>query len=564
MINLNASHTSTIAFPEVAISVWRTHAVRPWLLLAFGLVVLGAGLRIAFLMPRADLFEDDQRQHVFWAYREADSDLFKNDLMADHFASSAMAPAGYAYLYSTLAKWIDAQLAAEIGAMVIMLLAVVLMYHTGKAMTPTNSPLGGVAALLVFFVLTFPKVQVMRAFLPAMLQRSFEPLLTMLTLYGLVKGRLVVIGVAMLMASLVYPIALANIGLSTLIVEAIRLVRTRRMPRGWIWAGLLAVAALGVLAWRDVPKEFGPLVTGAESRDMPIFNLGGRQQMYGVGAMHYYFEQPETGLRVSPAKLFVCFAVLATVVALGGVRNIPFALVGFFVASLLTWMAAHLLLFNLYMPGRHPKVAWFLVFAFAAAAPALWEKIAGVGAGRRFLDFFMRPRVAWSASILLLVIYATGWATIQVRASAPKPANVRELYAFVQSLPKDALLAGYPDDMDNIPLICQRSVLANRETALAYYMDYFREMERRIAGCLAACYASDWSAVDRLQREYGVDVFIVNLERFNPPAVEPWLARVAAPFIEDGQKNGFVLKNPPPERVLYRGGTFLAVRVGPS
>ncbi|HWL93676.1 MAG TPA: hypothetical protein VNT79_09075 [Phycisphaerae bacterium] len=544
-------------------AIWRTPAARPWIFLAFALVILGGAIRLAFLMSRSDRFEDDQRQHVFWAYREGDPELFKNDLVTEHYASSAMAPLGYKFLHSTIAKMMDAQLGAEIGASCLMLIGIALIYKTGKTVTATNSPIGGVVALLTFFLLSFPKVEVMRPFLPAMLQRSFEPVLTMLTLIGLVRGRVILVGFTMLLAALVYPIALANIGLSTLIVEGTRLIRTRTLPRGWLLAAILAAGSIGVLAARHVPEKFGALITAGEAREMPIFQVGGRQQMFGAGATTYFFDQPETGLRISLPKFVAAMIVLSILLAIVGLRRIPFALWAFFAASVISWTAAHLLLFKLYMPGRHPKVAWFFVFAAAAIAPPLWEKFSRAEWGGRIVRLLMKPRVAWSGALIVPAVYSIGWGSIQIRANAPAPAEIRELNEFVKSLPKKTLLAGYPEDVDDIPLVCQRSVLVSRETALAFYMGFFREMEIRIRDCLAALYASDWAAVDHLHAKYGVNVFIVNIERFAPPYVEPWLLPVASAHIERGRQRGFVLKDPPTERVMFRRGPWTAVRVSP-
>ena len=39
--------------------------------------------------------------------------------------------------------------------------------------------------------------------------------------------------------------------------------------------------------------------------------------------------------------------------------------------------------------------------------------------------------------------------------------NKKELYDFISTLPKKALIAGHPEEMDEIPLIAKRKVLFN-------------------------------------------------------------------------------------------------------
>jgi hypothetical protein len=143
-----------------------------------------------------------------------------------------------------------------------------------------------------------------------------------------------------------------------------------------------------------------------------------------------------------------------------------------------------------------------------------------------------------------------------------------EAAAFLRdNTPKDTLVAAHPFDADRIPLLARRSVLANRETAMAFFMGFYQKVPERIEAELAATYASDWADVDKLA-EYGVDVFFINTRRLwsqNSVAYHhPHRDRNMQRYRENREK-GFVLANPPPERVIYKSksGLVMLVRVGP-
>ena len=85
-----------------------------------------------------------------------------------------------------------------------------------------------------------------------------------------------------------------------------------------------------------------------------------------------------------------------------------------------------------------------------------------------------------------------------------------------------------------------------------------------------ACYADNWPDVDTLYYHFGVDVFIVSKRRYKqgvPPYTglyyEPFDSSIQRRFVH-GLRHGFVLLDPPSERVLFQQGDITIVRVGPS
>lgn len=90
-------------------------------------------------------------------------------------------------------------------------------------------------------------------------------------------------------------------------------------------------------------------------------------------------------------------------------------------------------------------------------------------------------------------------------------------------------------------------------------------MAERLAAVLAAYHTSNFAAVDLLYDRYGVDAFVVKQGRYVPDAslyCEPFLDTVREQW-RQVRRAGFVLRDPPAERILFHRGIFTIVRVGP-
>jgi hypothetical protein len=95
-------------------------------------------------------------------------------------------------------------------------------------------------------------------------------------------------------------------------------------------------------------------------------------------------------------------------------------------------------------------------------------------------------------------------------------ATVMPLYRYLQTLPQDVVIAGHPVEMDNIPLLARRKVLANQELALPYYTGYYAVVRQRLHDVLLAYYADDVQQVRDFVARYGVDYILLNTRHFEP------------------------------------------------
>jgi hypothetical protein len=128
----------------------------------------------------------------------------------------------------------------------------------------------------------------------------------------------------------------------------------------------------------------------------------------------------------------------------------------------------------------------------------------------------------------------------------PPPAE-REMLAFVSTLPKDALFAGSPCAIDNIPLFSKRRTLFDCERFTQPWI---------MRDALYAYYAADGATVGRFCRQYQVDYLVADSRTYT------------AEFLEAGQfffepynqalleriqgQSDFVLADLPADKIIFQ------------
>lgn len=517
--------------------------------------LLWAGPDIA----REDIFDDDAAHHIFWFYRYADPALFPNDLSLEYFTSGAVAPIGYKALYAALAPIVDVLAAAEWLSVALLGATVALAWMIGRALGDgRDGELKGLLCAVVMIGL-LPQSDLV----PAMgFQRTFAMPLTLLCLWALVAKKYVWVGVAWVLAALFYPIIIAVIGLASTIVFLIDLIRDRKMPGYWILNGVLGIAALAiVLLGSTTPEAVGPSVTFEQAMTMPEFGADGRQALFGTDWKNGLFRHHRTGLGWSPWLMLVMVGAFALATILGQRRQIsgPVVVVG--ITGLVLWAAARLTLFDLYLPNRHSRyaIAVLLIVGVAVAGYAVLK--ASVRLVSR-ISPEPSKRVAQAAAVLApLVVMAALAPSAWADFNRPVDEDLERTYDFLATLPKQTLIAAHPDLADYIPLRSKRSVLASTEGWIAFMLGYHERMTPRVAASLEAAYATDWEGITSALAPYGVEVFVSSEDVFTKSGYNPPLDTLASTLIARGRAEGFALRNPPAERVIFRSGDYVVVSV---
>lgn len=519
-----------------------------WIAILAFILTLTA-LRFGPNLLRDDIYDSDATHHVFWTYKYSDPELFVDDFASEYFASEVVAPRGYDALYRILGQVLDQQIAAELVGAVLFIVALLLAVQLGRRLDNDDEAFGAWMMVIVLAI----GIQELYLLPPMGLQRAFALPLTLWAALALVDRRLVQLGFVYLVAALFYPIVCATIGAATALILGWDLIRSRQLPRGWFWLGTLGVTALVLVALRQTPDGVGPMVTGSQALTMPEFGPDGRQKLFGEG-IRGFLSYHRTGFGLPlPWLVATTFAVI-----LLGLRKqlarIPSEIWVLTACAIAIWAIARSFMFILYLPARH--ASWVLptfsavCFAVLLSRPPLpdnWQRA------------FKRLVLAGGAILVVGSFAANAWQKV----SSQPNADFEQVIAYLQSTPKNTLIASHPLDADPIPLRARRSVLVSRETSISFMLGYYERARERIAASLTAGYATRWDQVDALAERWGVDMFLVTPGMWKRDSYDAPFDRLVNELRQDPD-GAFVLQNPPDSRVLFRAGNHILVRVGKS
>lgn len=139
--------------------------------------------------------------------------------------------------------------------------------------------------------------------------------------------------------------------------------------------------------------------------------------------------------------------------------------------------------------------------------------------------------------------------------------DLERAYVYLRSLPSDTLVAAHPTVADAIPLRTRHSVLASTETWISFQLGYRSQLVPRLDASLHAAYASTWQDFDSVLQPYGVDVFVVAPYQWGERSYSAPFEGLVTKLMQVGEQQGFVLRDPPPERILFRSGAVTVVKV---
>jgi hypothetical protein len=374
------------------------------------------------------------------------------------------------------------------------------------------------------------------------------------------------VGVAWLFAALFYPVILVVLGLTGAAVFISDMWRERRLPAAFWSNALLGAAALLIaIVSSRAPSGLGPTVTGDQAMIMAEFRPGGRLPMFGLPFSADWFNDHHLALGWPWYSAIPFGAALLFLWWTGQLRTIPYAGWALLAIGLGVWLFSRQILFTLYLPNRHARwsVACFVILAAAAVIGALTERV------------LTRRRLAENVQLTALLNGAIAVLAPLLVAAALLPGALRDLrqpvdsdleraYVFIASLPKDTLVAAHPDLADFVPLRSRRSVLVSTEIALPFMLGYYGQLRPRIIASLRAAYATSLAEMDESLRPFGTDVMLTRASVFQKPDYFRPYDQLTQELRERGRRRGFVLRSPPADRVLFRSGDVLIVRVDPG
>ncbi|WP_319422480.1 hypothetical protein [Pleurocapsa sp. FMAR1] len=469
------------------------------------------------------IVQDDARHHVVWLQKFIDPKLFPNDLIADYFQS--LAPLGFKALYFLMAKiGIQPIVLAKILPPILGLITTVYIYLFSLEILP----LASCAFLSSLFV---NQLIWLNDDLVSATPRAFLYPILAAFLYYLSKKELVACLLLMLLQGLFYPqlllVEIIVFSLNLLIVKDKILFKFTSQKEPYIWwilGGI--VTAIALFSQVQKPPELAILVTAQQMQQMPEFNSGGRTPFFGGGWFNYWLAG-DSGLSL-PLFPSVVWSGLALPFLLK--TKLPITklitkkisiLIQVAIASILMFIAAHILLPKLHLPNRYTYHSLRLVMAITTAIVLTIL----IDIAKNWLLKKLQSKTSFKTSEKIKIAVITIFSiTIIVLPAIPyvftnwcqnwKIGTATEIYQYLAGQPKDTLVASLSKDADNIPAFSQRSILIGGEFAFAYHPIYYNQFKQRTIDLLEAQYSPNPKVLKSFIQKYKVDYLLLDNNAF--------------------------------------------------
>jgi hypothetical protein len=448
--------------------------------------------------------QDDGRQFLLWMPRLRDPALLNGDLMADYWQS--VSPLLYRVPFQAVAALgIDPVVFGKFLAIPLLLLSAFAAWKLARALTPSPLTAFVAAAFTMGFILHEDSIYTASP-------RAFSHPLLLLFFLGLVRDRWpVILGSLFLLAAL-YPapalVALTVLGLSRIQVKPFAI--------DWSKRSLLVTGAAGVLVGLAFlpfllqTGPWGPTLTLEQARHLPnLMTPGGRSSIVDSAGNLGWHCSGRLGFlpALVPCDFGIPGATLWNLLLFGPYLWLAWqALHGrahrlwvlTLIAAAIWYAIAATVAFKLHLPGRYSqRILEVLQFLALGHLLGAWLE------RRLALPPTTGTRIgAGAIALFLIVSFLT---PVPDMRRPDDPALIRRIAA----LPATARFAGISEDLNFVPVLTGRSVLATPEHAIPYQLGYYTRINERLAASLAAVSTPDVSELRAIVTKYRIDYLLV-------------------------------------------------------
>jgi len=515
--------------------------------------------------------DDDVRMNMYWMRRFQDPALFQDDLLTDFAASPKYAPKGWAALYYIASYAIDPVRFSSVLPLILAPLTALYLFRLGSLI---RGNLAGMTLVSLYLIDVATN-----SIVPAGHARFLYHPLLIPFLYYLLSKKYPVVVALVAAAPLFYPplvpLCLVILAMNLWDLQRCRLALTRPAVLSLVLGFLLSFGSLAPAFVFYEDNRIGRMVTKEEALKMPEFYKGGREVYFRESWFKFLTFGNGGFVRAANVKSMFSLIILGAVIAVTLRRtsrlSLPQEVIYLPLASLVMYLLAHLLLFQLYFPSRYthgtfPLLLMIFVSTHLNDAISRW-----VEALKRWRWLPLRPHAPMAILTVVLLMYAVilyRWpehrSTTLLRNPFP------QLTEYLSTLPKDTMIAGHPTDMDWIPIFARRKVLVSDEMSLPFYVTYYGEITRRTYDLFDAYYATAPEQLDAFARKHGVDYLVVNLGHFAPDYLarknfyyRPFNEFIVA-LISRNLSGGFAVLRYPLDRITFISGSIMVIRLDRS
>jgi hypothetical protein len=466
------------------------------------------------------LINDDVRQQLFWMERWQDPELFQNDFLANY--SEAYVPIGVRAIYRLTSLWFDPLLFSKILTAILFVVTAALWFVWGRLF---GDNLTAFIVVLVYFLFTGFQAQMAGG-----LSRGFVFPLLIAYLYFISRGDIFKGGVVVLVQSFFNPYVFLLCLFTQALVVSLK-IAPRVFPK--TFATTEPISELGKFIRRllvlNIPviigvvftvfnilwyqSNLGHLISCWEMVGKSEYTEFGRYQLYPTPSFFYELIRPWV-FNLSfpywgPIAGWIMALLTIAVFAYAAVNYQPVVkwngLRGLFLiipVSLFLYVVARIVLVKLFVPRRYIFYTLNIIYCigFAVAIRIIFDKIE-----------LNRTKIFVVLVALLL------FASIKGRhIELFDYSHDHSLYKFLQTTPKNTLIAGWPELMDNVMTFGNRRAFVTYELSHTWVEPYWTEVKKRTFDLFRAYYSSSPEEIKAFCKSRGIEYLIVREEDFNP------------------------------------------------
>ncbi|MGC1245525.1 MAG: hypothetical protein WA865_04875, partial [Spirulinaceae cyanobacterium] len=200
------------------------------------------------------------------------------------------------------------------------------------------------------------------------------------------------------------------------------------------------------------------------------------------------------------------------------VNSNVFVLPQLLLVSTVLFLAAHAVLFKLYLPSRYSQYSLRIFMAIAAGIvlTVVFDKIFKI-----LLATTQQKRLAVAISLLALFItYPLILRSQDIGLADPlsyKSGYPTGLYSLLRRQPKDILIASTSSQVNRIPALAKRSILVGQEHSIPYHEKYYSQIKKRLLDLIEAQYSPERDTLISFIQKYGVDLWLLDKDYLISP-----------------------------------------------
>lgn len=453
---------------------------------------------------------DDVRQQIYWMQKWSDPELFTDDLLTEYAMNYV--PWGVKAIYVATHSFINPLQFSSILSGILFVLTAGFLF--GLALRLGDQLTSVLTVCLYCFLGHFMEN------ITCGVSRSFAYPLLAAYLFFLSAKNLIGTGTVILLASVLNP----YIFLLCLVTQALFLIhhywpaRFANGPLGHssvVISILLAGSGCFFFLLRYFffsTNTFGTLVTPGDMIGHAEYSAVGRYEIFPQPSflseiIHpWIFNLPFIQWGPLPAWFFalVGLAIIGyacsrrkLVMDLSILRVLGYLLV----SSLLLYVAARIFIFRLFVPSRYIEFSFNIFFCLVIAK---CMRVAMLG--------WVSDRTIFPLLTTLLFILAS----LQVyHVGVFDYSNHAKLYRFFDTTPKNVLIAGHPEVMDNVLTFARRKAFVTYELSHTWYASYWNVLKNRTFDFFRAYYSEDPRDIFSFCRKNSIDYLVVRDSDFS-------------------------------------------------